>query len=145
MDRITKSLVNDFLKQHEIKSESESKDFEKIIIDENGNVKNIFYDNNRDLPGMENVNIPPRLIVTSDENIKNQITIATNSQTEIKPEQLAAISEFQKNLEQYYDTIEGTGQLFYERLTNQYSQDNSVTKTRIITIPIQIKVFSAMF
>ncbi len=101
--------------------------------------------NNKDIEGMENVYIPLRLIVTSDDNIKNQITIATNSQTEIKPEQLAALSEFQKNLEQYYDTIEGTGQLYYERLTNQYSSDNSVTKTRIITIPIQIKVFSAMF
>jgi len=52
--------------------------------------------NNKDIDGMENVNIPLRLIVTSDENIKNQITIATNSQTEIKPEQLAALSEFQK-------------------------------------------------
>ena len=101
--------------------------------------------NNKYLDGMDNTNIPLKLIGTNDENVKSKITIATNRQTEIKAEQLAALSEFQKNLEQYYKTIDGTGQLFYERLTNQYSSNNSVTKARIITIPIQIKVFSAMF
>ena len=101
--------------------------------------------NNKNLEGMELLYVLLRLIVTDKDDIKNQITIATNSQTAIKPEQLEALSEFQKNLEHYYKTFEGDGKLYYERRTNQYNSDDSVIKSRVISIPIQIKAFAAMF
>lgn len=101
--------------------------------------------NNKDLEGIEKVYIPVRLIVTNNDDIKNDITKATNSQTEVKQEQLEALSEFQKNLEQYYNSQDGEAGLYYERRTNQYNSDSSVYKTKIISIPIQIKSFSAMF
>lgn len=99
----------------------------------------------RNLNGIDTVNIPIRLIVTNDENVKNQITLATNRQTEITEEQLAAFSEFQKNLEQYYKSISGTGKLYYERRTGQYNSESEITKTRIVTIKNQIKAFASMF
>lgn len=101
--------------------------------------------NNRNLTGIEKVNVPLRLIVTENDDIKNEITKATNNQTEVKQEQLESLSDFQKNLEKYYNSIEGDGKLFYERRTNQFNSDSSIIKTKIISIPIQIKVFSAMF
>ena len=101
--------------------------------------------NHRHLESVQKLSIPLKLIITEDEDVKNQITIATNSQTAIKREQLAALSDFQKNLEHYYSSMEGEGKLYYERRSKQYSSDNSVIKTRIITIPIQIKSFSAMY
>ncbi len=55
------------------------------------------------------------------------------------------MSEFQKNLELYYGTIEGDGKLYYERRAKQYNANSSVTKRRIITVSSQIKSFSSMF
>jgi hypothetical protein len=187
-------------------------EFKKLILDENNNLQNIFYDNIRDFQGEKNpvnteiaktlsgnkpelftilnngitivandikttgnkfiiedyqiVNgcqtanilyeyiknnkensftIPIKLIATSYDDIKNKITIATNSQTAIKREQLQAMTDFQKNLEQYYSTYQGDLQLFYERRAGQYLSDNSVIKARIINIQNQIKSFSAVF
>ncbi len=94
---------------------------------------------------IDQVAVPLRLIITERDDIKNEITKATNSQTEIKPDQLEALSELQKNLEQYYNSIEGDGRLYYERRTNQYNNDNRVIKTKIISIRFQIKAFAAMF
>ena len=48
------------------------------------------------------IQIPIKLIITEDENIKNQITIATNSQIAVKREQLHVMTKFQKDLEQFY-------------------------------------------
>lgn len=64
--------------------------------------------------------IPVRIIGTKDENLKNEITKATNSQTAIKKEQLEALSTFQKNLEEFYKTFTIQDSLVYERRTGQY-------------------------
>lgn len=100
---------------------------------------------NRDNEKIQALNIPIRIIGTREEKIKSKITVSTNNQTAIKPEQLSAMSEFQKNLEFYYDTIEGDGKLYYERRSKQYNSDPSIIKRKIITTPIQIKSFSSMF
>lgn len=100
------------------------------------------YRNESDIDEME---IPIRLIVTEDEDIKSQITVSTNNQTAIKKEQLTAMSDFQKNLELYYNSIEGDGRLYYERRAKQYNSDRTVVKRRIITVSSQIKTFSSMF
>ena len=105
---------------------------------------NVLY-NNRENKNIDRVNVPIKIIVTTNEEIKTQITLATNNQTPIKKEQLAALTSFQRNLEQFYQTFKGNLQLFYERRAKQYNADNNVIKTRIITIPIQIKAFSSMF
>lgn len=101
--------------------------------------------NHRHSEAVQKLGIPLKLIVTEDEDVKNQITIATNSQTAIKGEQLAALSDFQRNLEHYYSSVAESEKLYYERRSKQYSSDTSVNKTRVITIPIQIKSFSAMY
>jgi hypothetical protein len=100
------------------------------------------YRSRTDLDEME---IPIRLIVTEDEDVKSKITVSTNNQTAIKKEQLTAMSDFQKNLELYYNSIEGDGRLYYERRAKQYNSDRTVIKRRIITVSNQIKTFSSMF
>lgn len=97
------------------------------------------------LDGIDNVNVPVRLIVTSKDEVRNLITLATNSQTEVKAEQLEAQNVFQKNLEQYYGAVSGEPKLFYERRSQQYHARPEVKKTYIISIPVQIKTFSSMF
>jgi AIPR protein len=95
--------------------------------------------------GIERVNVPVKVIVTEDEDIKNQITLATNSQTEVKPEQLASLTFFQKKLELYYSSMRGEVELYYERRSQQYHATPGVKKTQIISIPIQIKTFASAF
>lgn len=101
--------------------------------------------NNRNSQYMSKVNIPIKIIATDDDDIKNRITLATNNQTPIKKEQLASLTAFQRSLEQYYNSYNGDARLYYERRSKQYNSDSSVLKTRIITVPYQIKSFSAMF
>jgi hypothetical protein len=100
---------------------------------------------NRDVNGIDEVGVPIRLIITEDEDVKSKITVSTNNQTAIKREQLTAMSDFQKNLELFYSSIEGEGKLYYERRAKQYNSDRSVIKRRVITISTQVKSFSAMF
>jgi len=99
----------------------------------------------RDLDGLDRVNIPVRLIVTNSEEVRNEVIRATNNQTSVKPEELEALSDFQKSLELFYQTTKDDMQLFYERRSKQFNNNPSVIKTRIITIPIQIKSFAAIF
>lgn len=99
----------------------------------------------RDQADIDDMEIPIRLIVTEDEDIKSKITVSTNNQTAIKKEQLSVMSEFQKNLELYYKSITGDGKLYYERRAKQYNSDADVTKRKIITVSNQIKSFSSMF
>ena len=105
---------------------------------------NILIDNMELSENIDDLIIPIRIIATKDENLKNEITKATNSQTAIKKEQLEALSTFQKNLEEYYKTYTGEEALVYERRTGQY-RDSDIPKNRIVTIPTQIKTVAAMF
>lgn len=100
----------------------------------------------RSLEILNSINIPIKLIVTTDDEIKSKITVSTNSQTAVKKEQLSAMTDFQKNLEHYYNSIDGDGQLFYERRANQYNNTTrSIAKKRIISVSNQIKSFSSIF
>ncbi len=100
---------------------------------------------NRMFDSIESMYIPIRVIESNDDDVKNQIIIATNSQTEVKREQLIALSEFQKELEKYYSAITGIGKLYYERQSKQFAGDSSVPKNKIISIPVQIISFTSMF
>lgn len=108
---------------------------------------NVIFEALKSISSSEEIYLPIRFIATTDEETKNSIIKATNSQTTLKPEQLAALAPIQKNIEEYYRSKEKNSNsvgLYYERRTEQYRDDN-IPKTKIITIPIQIKATSAMF
>ncbi|MDT0124889.1 AIPR family protein [Paenibacillus sp. RRE4] len=90
--------------------------------------------------------IPIKLIGTTDEETKNAIIKATNSQTALKPEQLIALTKEQKSIEEYYSAkrTQNRFDLYYERRTEQYRNED-IQKTKIINIPFQIKATSALF
>lgn len=105
---------------------------------------NVLIENMDSVEGIDELIILIRIIATKDENLKNDITRATNSQTAIKKDQLEALSTFQKKLEEYYKTYRDEDALVYERRTGQY-RDSNIPKNRIITIAMQIKTVAAMF
>lgn len=105
---------------------------------------NTLIDNMDKAANIDELIIPIRIIATKDENLKNEITKATNSQTAIKKEQLEALSTFQKNLEEFYKTFTTGDYLVYERRTGQ-CRGSDIPKNRIVSISTQIKTVAAMF
>lgn len=90
---------------------------------------------------LDNLDIPIKIISTNDHDIKSDITRATNNQTSVSIEELEALTVYQKRLEDYY--IAMGNKVFYERRTNQF-RNKSIEKNKIISIEIQVKVFSSM-
>lgn len=91
------------------------------------------------------VHIPIKLIVSQDSDVKNRIIKATNRQTPVKTEDLTALTDFQKGLEDYYDAVKGECQLFYERRSQQYRSTSGIEKIRIVSVSNQIRSFASMF
>lgn len=101
--------------------------------------------NNRENLTTNAVHIPVKLIVSKDANVKNKIIKATNRQTPVKTEELTALTDFQKALEEYYAAATGDYQLYYERRSQQYRSSTGIEKIRIVTISSQIRSFASMF
>jgi hypothetical protein len=102
---------------------------------------NVLY-KHRDLKDIDKLIVPIKLIITTDEEIKDKIILATNNQTEIKEEQRMALTNFHKGLEKFYSSMkEG---IHYERRANQYA-NSSIKKKNIVSLREQIKSFVAMF
>lgn len=97
------------------------------------------------LIGVEEVSVPIKIVVTESDDIKTEITLATNSQTEVRTEQLEALSVFQKRLELYFNAEKASIKLYYERRSQQYNSLAGVKRTQIVSIPIQIKSFASIF
>ncbi len=89
--------------------------------------------------------VPVRLIATDDEDVIASIVKATNRQTEVKEEQLLALSDFQKKLEAYFATFPEPQRLYYERRSRQFSSGSGIEKTRIITPTILIRAYASAF
>lgn len=97
------------------------------------------------LEGIDSVFVPIKIVVTDDDDIKTNITVATNSQTEVKTEQLEALNAFQRKLELYYNAEKSSIPLYYERRSQQYNSNAGIKRTQVISIPIQIKSFASVF
>jgi hypothetical protein len=93
----------------------------------------------------DSVHVPLRLIATQDEDVIAAIVKATNRQTEVREEQLIALSDFQKKLEAYFQAFPANQKLFYERRSRQYAAIAGVEKTRVVTMGSLIRAFAAIF
>lgn len=101
--------------------------------------------NNRGLV-TESIYIPIKIIALDRDNkIKNYIIKANNRQTPVKLEELEALTDFQKKLEEYYKSLPEEKQLYYERRPKQFNGVTDIYKIRIVDIASQIRCFSSMF
>jgi len=92
----------------------------------------------------DSVMVPVRLIHTLDSTIKELITTATNSQTDIKPEQFASGKSFARGLEQYFATYPDDHRLYYERRDGQYDR-GAEQKIRVLDAPTVLRSYASMF
>jgi hypothetical protein len=99
---------------------------------------------------LDEIVIPVKIIETddNDDEVRNAIIRATNSQTEVQKELLSALSEFPKRLEEFYKYQSSISnvqdKLYYERRPGQYN-DSDIKSRFIIKVGDQIKTFAAMF
>lgn len=97
---------------------------------------------------LDEIVIPVKIIETDNDEVRNDIIKATNSQTAVQEELLAALSEFPKNLEDFYKSqvshSDSQPKLYYERRPGQYN-DSEIKNRFIVKVGDQIKAFAAMF
>jgi hypothetical protein len=91
--------------------------------------------------------VPLKVVSVSDEDLVNHIIQATNNQTEVRKEELLALSNYQKKLQDFYDSFDDDldHRLYYERRSGEFDSDHSIENTRVISIRKQIKAFASVF
>jgi hypothetical protein len=93
----------------------------------------------------ESVWIPIRVVGTDDEELTTAVITATNNQTPVAAQELNARSQFERDLERYFNTFDGSRALYYERRARQYSDAREIEKVRVITRDQIVRAFAAMF
>ena len=94
------------------------------------------------------VSVPIKVLVTKDSDIIAEVIKATNRQTDVPPITLESLSEFHKDLEEYYVAKEdGVGEqdrIYYERRSKQY-HDYGIGRSQIVGLEDLIRSFVAIF
>ncbi|MEV4720276.1 AIPR family protein [Micromonospora noduli] len=103
----------------------------------------VLFDQQEELTDGVQVNV--RLIQSNDEDVIGGIIAATNRQTAVTEDDLAARETFHKKLEDFFAAQAEPHRLYYERRSRQYSGQPNVERTRIITRPQLTKAYAAMF
>ncbi|WP_406631850.1 AIPR family protein [Amycolatopsis sp. WGS_07] len=86
------------------------------------------------------------IVHSVDEDVIQGIVAATNQQTPVSDEDLAAREDFHKELEDFFTLgWDKPHQLFYERRAKQYSERKDVEKTRVISRAQLSRAYLAMF
>lgn len=92
-----------------------------------------------------NTNIIVKIIETTEQSLINKIIKATNKQTLVTDEAFESLSNFHRDLEEYYyaksKTI--TNPIFYERRSKQYDDNPDIKATQIVTLAVQIQAYVA--
>lgn len=89
--------------------------------------------------------VPVKIIHTEDDDVSQSIIRSTNKQTPVEENDLLALTQFQRDLEDYYKGFPDESRLFYERRAKQYSNQSDLEKGRITSIGSQLKSYSSMF
>lgn len=103
----------------------------------------VMFDNRHTLNDTSYVMI--KLIEVTDDEVSDRVIYTTNRQTEVKSEAFIATKHFHKRLQDYYNSIEPAFRLYYERRSKQYDLNDNISKTKVITLTLQIQAYLAMF
>lgn len=96
----------------------------------------------------EGVHVPFRLIVTENDEVARSITTATNQQTQVSKENLLALLDEQKAIEQYFNTYKADEghRIYYERRSKQWAGPQQVRGAwRVITLRNLLQSFASIY
>ncbi|UPK03065.1 AIPR family protein [Bradyrhizobium sp. 170] len=102
----------------------------------------VLFDRQDDLD--DSVLVPLRLIWTQEEDVIEDIIHATNKQTEVTSEQFFALTDFARELEEFFKTFPDAKKLYYERRSRQYD-GLPIEKTRVVVQANAVRAFAGMF
>lgn len=86
---------------------------------------------NRD--NLEEVFVPVRFVEVEDEALLDRITYSTNSQNEVKPQEMVSRTQMARDLEKYAERSDITDPIAFERRIGQFSHSSArVPKNRIL-------------
>lgn len=104
---------------------------------------NVLYDNRNSINDYSHLVI--KVIEVKDEVISDRIIFTTNRQTEVKSEAFIATKIFHKKLQDFYNAVEPSYKLYYERRSKQYDLLDNVSKIKVVTLTTQITSYISMF
>lgn len=105
---------------------------------------NVIYQNIEKIENPSSLNIPIKIVHTTDNNIITNLIRSTNRQTPVPDEAFVSLEKFHKRLQEYYKRYGETGheKIYYERRSKEFSNsENRVEKQRIINLHAQIRSF----
>ncbi|MFM2058338.1 MAG: hypothetical protein RLY71_2723 [Pseudomonadota bacterium] len=83
-----------------------------------------------------------KLIETDDIDLSSSVIKATNSQSIVLSEAFATIKPYHRQLEDFFRAMNEHGhRFFYERRPHQYDDDDTVTRSEVVSAPLLIKSF----
>lgn len=104
---------------------------------------NVLFRNKDLIKHSERLNIPIKIIHTTNNEFITNVIRSTNRQTPVPDEAFVSLEAFHKKLQDYYKTF--TNGLIYERRSREVSMSDSIiNKNRIINLHSQIRSFSAV-
>ena len=94
---------------------------------------------------LEDTHIVVKVIETTDYDFATRVVKATNRQTEVKDEAFESLSQFHKDLEDYYKAKAKmvTDPIYYERRSKQYDGSPTVRAGQVISLSTQINTYVA--
>lgn len=93
----------------------------------------------------DDVLVPTRIIETDDEDLITSIVTATNSQTQVRVEELNARAAAERHVEKFFAVTQPPRNLLYERRSKQYDNRGDVVKARVIDRYTLVRATAAVF
>lgn len=89
--------------------------------------------------------VPIKIIVTEEDDVVNKIIRGSNFSNQFDKSQLWATEPFHKDLEVFFESLDGDRKLYYERRKGQFSAAPGVEKVRVVTPVALLKSAASMF
>jgi hypothetical protein len=97
---------------------------------------------NREL--LNDVMVNVKVVETQNEDVFSELVRATNSQTKIEGAQFLSLRPINKRVEQFFNTYESEGRLYFERRDRQYV-GQEIPAIRIFSLHNAMKCVTAMY
>ncbi len=88
---------------------------------------------------IDDILVPLKIVITTDDNVREDIIKSTNTQKAISTEQFLSLTKFSKELETFFQSFSDEHKLYYERRNGQY-RSSSINTLKIIDQKTLIKI-----